>query len=172
MNYYDLIRNRESIRDYDPKYPVESEKLRRILDAGRLAPSAANRQPWKFILVSSPEWLNKVKSCYLKSWFNDAPHILIVSGNEEESWVRRYDGYNSIETDLTIAMDHMILAAEFEGVATCWIAAFDPFRMKEVLNLEDNEKIFAVTPLGYPRKDFRKKRLKVRKELTEVVKFI
>ena len=172
MNYYELISQRESIRDYDPTHPVEEEKLRRIIEAGRLAPSAANRQPWKFLLVSTPEMLYKVKQCYSRPWFHDAPHVLIVTGNKEAAWVRSYDGYNAIETDLTIAMDHMILAAEYEGVGTCWIAAFDPHKLREALNLPDNEKVFAITPLGYPHKGFVKKDQKIRKSFAEVVKFL
>lgn len=172
MNFYELIEQRESIRDYNPKKPVEKEKLLRILQAGRLAPSAANRQPWKFLIVSSPETLQKVKECYHKPWFQDAPLILIVTGNEEESWQRSYDGYNSIETDLTIAMDHIILAAAYEGIGTCWIAAFDPFILQEKLNLKDNERVFAMTPIGYPRDGYKKKEFKIRKNLEEIVRYM
>ncbi len=172
MNFYELIKGRESIRKYDPEIPVEKEKLERILNAGRLAPSAANRQPWKFLLVSSPEILNKVRNCYERNWLKYAPHILVVVGNRNEAWVRKYDGYNSLETDLTIAMDHIILAAESEGVATCWIAAFDPEKLRTAINLNENEQVFAITPLGYPKADFKKKGIKDRKSFDEVVKFI
>ncbi len=172
MDFNELIRTRESIRDYDPEKTVNQQIIKRILDAGRLAPSAANRQPWNFILVSSPDMLKKVKACYHKSWFKDAPHILIVSGDMNESWTRSYDGYNSLETDLAIAMDHMILAAENEGVGTCWIAAFDAPILYKALDLMDHEKVFAITPLGYPREGFVKKANKIRKELKDVVKYI
>ena len=172
MDFSELIQTRESIRDYDPDRTVNHQVIKRILDAGRLAPSAANRQPWKFILVSSADMLKKVKECYHKPWFKDAPHILIVSGDMNESWTRSYNGYNSIETDLTIAMDHMILAAENEGVGTCWIAAFDTSILYKALGLSDNEKVFAITPLGYPHEGFNKKSNKIRKELKEVVKYI
>ena len=80
MDFYDLIKNRESIRDYDPARPVEKDKLNRILNAGRIAPSAANKQPWHFLVISSGEMLDKVKRCYHRDWFKDAPHILIVAG--------------------------------------------------------------------------------------------
>lgn len=172
MEYSKLISGRESIRNYDPDRPVEKSKLRRILESGRLAPSAANRQPWKFILVSSSGILEKVRACYHREWFKAAPHILIVAGNRNESWVRRYDGYNSLETDLAIAMDHMILAAENEGVGTCWIAAFDPVVLKDALDLEEHEKVYAITPLGYPHKGFTKRAEKVRKELKDIVIYL
>ena len=172
MDFYDLVRNRESIRNYDPARPVDSATLNRILEAGRLAPSAANRQPWRFIVVSSPEALEKVRPCYSRPWFQDAPHVLIVVGNTETAWVRASDGYSTLETDVTIAVDHMILAAEFEGVATCWVADYDPVILKEALSLRDNERIFAITPLGYPRAGFVKKGDKKRKSLDEVVEIL
>jgi len=172
MEYYDLIRSRESIRSYDPNRPLSKEVLEKILNAGRLAPSAANYQPWKFLVISSSQVLEKVRECYSPQWFKDAPHILIVLGMENHAWVRRYDGYNSIETDVTIAMTHLILAAENEGVGTCWIAAYNPAILKEALNITDNQRIFAITPLGYPRPGFKKAFNKKRKQLSDIVEFL
>lgn len=105
MDFYTLISERESIRSYDPDKKVPDEVIKRILNAGRIAPSAANRQPWAFIIVSSDKMLEKVRPCYGRDWFCSAPHILIVKGKREDAWVRGYDGYNSLETDLTIAMN-------------------------------------------------------------------
>ena len=172
MDFYKLISERESIRSYDPDRKIPEKIIRKILEAGRLAPSAANRQPWKFIIVSSEAMLKKVRPCYRGDWFYSAPHILIVKGKRSEAWVRRQDEYNSLETDLTIAMDHMILAAEYEGVGTCWIAAFDPDVLKKVLNLADNETVFAITPLGYTPENFSKSWNKNRKALDEIAEFI
>ncbi len=169
MNFYELIRGRESIRDYDPDRPLEKDTLYRILEAGRLAPSAVNYQPWKFVVVSSPEMLKKVRACYPRPWFQDVPHILVVVGDINSSWVRKHDEYNSLETDLTIAMDHMILAAEYEGVATCWIGAYDPDMLQEALSLKANEKVYSITPLCYPKEGFEKKGNKKRKPIEEVV---
>jgi len=172
MDFYELIRNRESIRDYDPGRPLDDATLMKILDAGRMAPSAVNFQPWRFLVVSSPEMLAKVRPCYGREWFRDAPHILVVVGLKDEAWVRKQDGYNSIETDLTIAMDHMILAAEYEGVATCWVGAYDPDMLRNALSLKENEVVFSITPLGYPRHGFVKKGSKKRKPLEEVAEFL
>jgi nitroreductase len=113
--YRQLIYERESIRNYDPARPVKKEIIEKILDAGRLAPSACNLQPWKFLVISSPDVLKKVKVCYHRQWFKDAPHILVAKGLKNKSWIRGYDGYNSIETDMAIALTHIILAAENEG---------------------------------------------------------
>jgi nitroreductase len=171
MDFTRLISGRESIRSYDPTKPVEKAVLERILDAGRLAPSAANRQPWKFLLISSREMLTSVRRSYQKPWFMDAPHILVVTGRTGEAWSRQ-DGWNSIETDLAIAMDHLLLAAENEGVGTCWVANFDYTMLRSSLGLSSEDRVYAVTPLGYPRPGFAKKGQKQRKSLTEVVRYL
>ncbi len=170
MEFYDVIEKRESVRNYDPAKSVPRDVLERILNAGRLAPSAINNQPWRFLVISSPEMLKKVRPCYHSSWFKEAPHILVVVGDYNDAWVRR-DGYNSLETDLAIAMDHLILAATNEGVATCWIAAFDPACLREALGLKRSEQVFAITPLGYPKVGYKSKEKK-RKSLEEVAEFL
>jgi nitroreductase len=169
MDFYDLISKRESVRDYDPNRKIDKEILYRILNAGRLAPSASNRQPWKFLLVSSEQKLEKIRECYQKPWFQQAPHILVVIGDKTKSWIRYKDGYNSIETDLAIAMDHIILAAEYEKVGACWIAAFDWKMLSEVLNLKENEIVFTMTPLGFQNAGYKKHGNKDRKSLDDIV---
>jgi len=169
MDFTELINRRESIRSYDPSKPVSEEKLKTILGAGRLALSAANRQPWKFLLISSPGMLEKVRGCYGREWFHDAPHIIVVVGLRDQAWTRSFDGYNFVETDAAIAMTHIIIAAENEGVGACWIANFDPVKLREALDLSGNEEIFGITPLGYPRPDFRKSGIRKRKTYDEVV---
>jgi nitroreductase len=172
MEFTDLIRSRESIRNYDPDRPVPGDILNRILDAGRLAPSACNYQPWKFLVISSPEMLEKIRACYHRSWFREAPHVIVILGLRSFSWNRTYDGYNSIETDVAIAMTHIMLAAENEGVGACWIAAYDPELLKKAINPGQNELIFGITPLGYPKPGFRKSGVKVRKPLKDIVDFL
>jgi nitroreductase len=171
MDFTRVICGRESIRSYDPTKPLDKEVLGRILDAGRVAPSAANRQPWRFIVVSSREGLAQVRRCYSKPWFQDAPHVLVVTGKTGEAWSRQ-DGWNSIETDVAIALDHMILAAENEGVGTCWIAAYDPATLRSALGLASDELVYAITPLGYPKPGFARKGQKQRKTLGEVVRYM
>lgn len=172
MEFTELIRTRESVRNYDPGTPVPEEVLKRILEAGRLAPSACNYQPWKFLLISSPSMLEKVRACYHREWFKEAPHVLVVTGLKDQAWKRTYDGYNSVETDAAIALTHIILAAENEGVATCWIAAYDPEMLKKALNIGKNQIIFGITPLGYPKKGYQKSGLKKRKALEEIVEYL
>ncbi len=172
MEFFELIRSRESVRDYDSDRKIDKKTLLKIAEAGRIAPSAANKQPWEFIIVSSERMLHKINPCYHRPWFKDAPHILIVVGDKSCSWVRQADNYNSLETDLTIAMDHMILAAEDLGIGTCWIAAFDNTILRDALELETNQVVYAITPLGYQTKGFKKQNKKIRKPIEEVIRFI
>ncbi len=153
MDFYDLVIKRCSIRSFDRNRTIPEVVLNRILNAGRVAPSACNLQPWQFHVVRSPEILEQIYPCYQRDWIQSAPCLLIVSGERNNAWVRRQDNYNSIETDLTIVMDHLILAATWEGLGSCWIAAFDPGIIREALKLEPNVEIFAFTPLGYAAPD-------------------
>lgn len=172
MEFNELIRSRESIRNYDPDKPVPLEILMKILDAGRMAPSACNIQPWKFLIISSPGMLEKVRACYHREWFKNAPQVLIVLGLKHEAWNRSFDGYNFIETDVAIAMTYLVLAAENEGVGTCWVAHYDPKILKEAINPGKDEVIFAITPLGYPKNGFQKEGNKKRKPLDDIAEFL
>ncbi len=172
MDFLELVKRRVSVRNYDPEKKVPYEIILRIIEAGRFAPSAVNLQPWQFIVVSNPKILEKIKQCYQRTWLQDAPHILIVKGFHDKAWVRKYDGYNSLETDLAIAMDHIILAATAEGVSTCWIEAFQYPLLASAMGLKDNEMVFAITPLGYPKPDYKPSGMKERKPVGEIALFI
>jgi nitroreductase len=172
MEFNTLIHRRESIRNYDPEKPVAMEILNRILDAGRLAPSACNNQPWLFLVIQSAGMLERIRAAYQRQWFRDAPQVLVVAGLKDKAWVRGFDGYNSLETDVAIALTHIILAAENEGVATCWIEAYDPGILKQALELDENYAVYGITPLGYPRPGFVKTGDKKRKEPDEIIRFI
>jgi nitroreductase len=172
MDFFDVVQTRESVRAYDSTRPIPEEVLSRVLDAGRMAPSAANKQPWKIQVVQSEEMLAKVRECYGQSWFAASPCVLAVTGDLNAAWVRRYDGYNSLETDLTILMDHLILSATAEGLGTCWIAAFNPAVLRAALDLGPSEKVYAITPLGYPPDGYTRKGGKLRKELADIVRYL
>jgi nitroreductase len=171
MDFKKVIEERESCRSYDPDRSIPQQILQELAEAGRIAPSACNLQPWKFLFISSSELLRKVKNSYGSRWVDTAPHFLIVVGKRSSAWVRS-DGYNSLETDLTIAMDHMILAAESLGVGTCWIAAFDDTTLRKALSLNEDEEVFAITPLGYLPAEKGKKAHKNRKPLKDIALFL
>ncbi len=171
MNLHDLIATRYSIRAFDPARPIPKESLTRILDAGRLAPSAKNLQPWKFLVIESAEMREQVCACYQRPWLRQAPLILVVKGDRNAAWVRSADSWNSLETDLAIAMDHLVLAAQAEGIGSCWISAFDAPLLAQTLKLTPDEDVFAITPLGYASEGFEPVP-KNRKPLDEVVEFL
>jgi len=172
MEFYEVIKKRRSIRSYDPEKRVEEMVLHRILEAGRMAPSACNYQPWRFLLISSQGMLKQVRPCYPRPWFQQAPHILAVAGRKDKAWIRGYDGFNSLHTDLAIAMEHIILAATNEGVATCWICAFDPRILYQSLDLSPGEEILALTPLGYPPDGYKGEQTTERKALTDLLQIL
>jgi len=172
MDFWDVINTRESVRDYDPTKKVPQPILDKIVEAGRLAPSAANRQPWEFVVVSSEETLNHLKKCYGNAWFKDAPHVLIVKGCEKKAWKRSSDGVSLLETDLAIAMTYILLAATNEGIGTCCMAAFDHQILREAVPLGECDVVYAITPLGYPKAGHSQKGAKIRKPISEIVKFL
>jgi nitroreductase len=148
MNFQALIRARYSVRSYKPD-PVEEDKLDRILEAARLAPTAANRQAFRVIVIPTKGRGEELHRVYVRDWFTQAPLVLAVCAVPSEGWVRKSDGWNAAEVDATIVMTHIVLAAAEEGLATCWIAAFDPAAAREVLGLPPEIIPSAFTPLGY-----------------------
>ena len=168
MEFNEVLLKRESVRNYDPTRPVPREILDRILEAGRIAPSASNYQPWEFWLISNLEMLAKIHPCYSRQWFHDAPHILIVTGDLEQGWERE-DGFNSLQTDLAVSMQQMILAATNEGVGSCWVTNFKIDILRKALGLKDSMQVFGISPLGYPREGFISRTVIMRKPLHEVV---
>ena len=148
MDFYEVIKKRRSIREYQDK-SIEEEKLLRVLEAVRLAPSAANCQPWQFVVVKKEEIKKKFHKVYSRSWFWQAPLIICACGVKKEAW-RRTDGKSYLDVDIAIAMDHLILAATAEGLGTCWIGAFNPSEVKKILGLSDDLEPIVLTPLGYP----------------------
>jgi nitroreductase len=166
VDFYDVVRKRLSVRSYKPD-PVPEEVLNRILEAGRLAPSAKNYQPWKFIVVKDPAVREAlVPACRGQASVGQAPVVICACALTEQAW-KGMGGYWSAESvDLTIALEHMMLAAAAEGLGTCWIGAFVEADVKKVLAIPENVKPIALTPLGYPA---RPSNPRPRKPLSEIV---
>ncbi len=148
MDIYEIMKKRRSVRSYKSE-PVEEEKLKRILEAVLSAPSAANRQPIYFLVIKDEKIKYQFKNAYNAPWFYAAPIIICACSIPEKGW-KRNDGKNYADIDATIAMDHLILAATSEGLATCWVAAFKAAIVKSILNLPPGIEPVALTPLGYP----------------------
>ena len=143
MDTMEAIMERRSIRQYKAD-PIPRDDLLQILEAGRQAPSAANRQPWHFIVVEDPAQRRRVAAvCGNQTWMAEAPCILIAVGRPDVNakWYR---------VDVAIALQTMVLAARSLGYGTCWIGAFEPDELKEVCGVPENLDIVACTPLGVP----------------------
>ena len=119
MNFLELVKNRYSCRAYK-SLSVEREKLDYILECVRLAPSAVNKQPWRFHIVSKEEDKALLQQCYNRDWFKTAPMYVIASILHDEEWVRS-DGKHHGDIDIAIAVEHLCLAATEQGLATCWV---------------------------------------------------
>jgi nitroreductase len=166
MEYLKLIAQRYSTRAYLSD-PVEDEKLECVLDAARLAPTAHNNQPFRFLVLQPKGREEELKRIYDRKWFVQAPLVICAVGVIDEGWVRG-DGQNYYQVDTAIAMDHLILAATDQGLGTCWIAHFDAAAAKEILGLPDGVELVAMTPLGYPADQIKPK---TRKKLEELVRY-
>lgn len=164
MGYFQLIEKRYSARAYKPD-DVEKEKLDKILEAARLAPTACNLQAFKILVIKTAGREKELNRIYRANWFSEAPYILGICSIPGKSWVRR-DGKNYSDVDSAIVMDHIILAGAELGLGTCWIGAFDATAAREVLGLGDEVEPVAFTPLGYARETAV---TKVRKPLEDLV---
>jgi nitroreductase len=168
MDFFELINTRYSVRAYRPE-PVEKEKLEQVLEAARLAPTAANRQPFHLYILDSKDRQSDLLRVYPREWFAKAPVVICAAGLPGTGWVRGQDGKNYTDVDVTIAMDHLILAAASLGLGTCWIAAFDPTAAREVFHLPPEAVPVVLTPLGYPADQAKPKE---RKRLQDLVTFL
>lgn len=166
MEFSELIKKRFSVRAYKPD-PVEEEKLQLVLDAARLAPTAANRQPFYLIVIKTAGREAELRRIYDREWFTKAPFVICACAVPAQGWVRM-DGKLYTDVDVAIAMDHLILAATDLELGTCWIADFDPTAAREVLGLPDGVEPIVFTPLGYPAGQ---PRPKVRKSVADLVHY-
>jgi len=158
MDFYEVVKMRRSFRVYKSDMP-EKEKIDRILNAARLAPTWANFQGVHYILVQEPENVNTIwKAIGQGEKFAKAPMFIVGVISEKGSGANS-NGEKYYGVDFGICFEHLILAATAEGLATCWIGWFNESKVKELLNIPDEYKVMGLTPLGYP--------VKVKEEVTE-----
>jgi nitroreductase len=172
MDVMDAIKRRRSIRKYKPD-EIPKDVLDKLLSAMRLAPSAKNRQPWRFIVVRDEATKAKLAdACNGQKWIAEAPVVIVACGSEKDAAVRYYrdaraitavgwdieeemkngsmDYESFVPIDLAIALDHLTLAAAEEGLGTCWIGALDEVQVKKLLSVPDDMRAPLATPIGYP----------------------
>ena len=152
MSVFDLAQSRYSVRAYKQD-PVPEEALQYILDCTRLAPSAVNKQPWHFYVCRTEDALAKVRQCYDREWFATAPLVIVCCINHNEEWVRKNDGHPHGIVDISIAAEHICLAATECGLGSCWVCNFDAALCHQLFNLPDSQEPAVLIPLGVPATD-------------------
>ena len=165
MNFLELVKNRYSCRAYKP-FEVEREKLDYILECVRHAPSAVNKQPWRFHVVGREEDKDRLQQCYSRDWFKTAPLYVIASILHDEEWVRA-DGKRHGDIDIAIAVEHLCLAATEQGLATCWVCNFDAVLCKRLFDLPANEEPAVIIPIGYAADEPKEKK---RKPIEDIIR--
>lgn len=146
MNFSELSKARYSVRRFKSD-AVEQEKIDKILEAGRVAPTACNNQPQKIIAVRSREGMELFRRC-TECHFG-APAAFIISYDKRLCWYRE-DGRNSGDIDAAIVTTHMMLEAADIGLGSTWVMLFDEKKIKELFGLDENIVPVAVLPIGYP----------------------
>lgn len=164
MDFLELVKSRYSCRAYK-SLGVEREKLDYILECVRFAPSAVNKQPWHFHIVSEEVDKARLQQCYNRDWFKTAPMYVIATILHDEEWVRA-DGKHHGDIDIAIAVEHLCLAATEQGLATCWVCNFDAMLCKQLFGLPENEEPAVIIPLGYAADDIKPKNRKTIEEIT------
>jgi len=163
MDFFEVISKRYSVRSYLPD-EIEKDKIDRILEAARLAPTACNLQAFKIVVAKTEGRREEINRIYPRGWFAEAPYIIAVCAVKGKGWVRS-DRKSFADVDAAIVMDHIILAATASGLGTCWIGAFDPGACVNVLNLGEDLEPIVLTPLGYPKGEQPPRRRKGLEEL-------
>lgn len=170
MKVMEAIAGRRSVRSFSSR-PIEEEKLLRVLEAGRLAPSARNMQDWKFVVVRDPDMRRKLaKAANNQDFVGQAPVVIAACGTSDYVMTC---GQLTYPIDVAIAVDHMTLAAVEEDLGTCWIGAFYEEKVKEILGVPETSRVVALLPLGYPAEAAKatKAAPKPRKPIGEIVAY-
>lgn len=140
-----------------------------IMECVRLAPSAVNRQPWHFYVLTKQEDLDKIAQCYRRDWIRTAPMVIMATVRRDEEWVRKWDGKAHGNIDIAIAVEHFCLAAAEQGLGTCWVCAFDAQLCHELFALPENEEVSVLIPIGTPTAEALATPRTERKTMDEIV---
>ncbi|GAI19161.1 unnamed protein product [marine sediment metagenome] len=168
MKVLDVIQKRQSVRKYKED-PIPEKALMRVLEAARLAPSGKNFQPWKFIIVKDKALKEKLAQASAGQFFMaEAPIIIVGCGFPDNCYAHMGRYMKSWSVDVTIALEHLMLQAQEEGLGTCWIGSFEEEEVKAILNIPEDVKVLALTPLGYPDEI---PRFRGRKSLDEIISY-
>jgi len=159
MKKIDAIYKRSSVRKFQD-IPISDEQLYSILEAGTLAPSSGNMQPWEFIVIKEPPYKEKVVLCTFSGfyagtsnyqrWIKSAPIILIICANKKRTAARYGDlGYKWMPIDVANAVQNMILTMTQNGISCCWVGGIDENKIRESFRLPEYVQPIGLLPLGY-----------------------
>ena len=169
MDFYEVLQQRRSFRGYDSSRAIPEGSLQNIMRAVQCAPSACNRQPWRFEIVFNAALRKAIGECYPKPWLLEAPALVVAMADYSTCWTR-LEGTPAAEIDLGIVMEHLVLAAAAEGLGTCWICAFEKAKLNKVMQVEAPWSVEAITPLGFANSAPRDIAYKDINEIFKVVK--
>mgnify|MGYP004450996207 CR=1 FL=1 len=151
MTFKELCEQRFSVRKYSEQ-AVSDDDVQYVLECARLAPSACNLQPWRFVVIKDEGLRAQLKECYDRDWFSHAPLYIVCVTKRDEAWVRStYDGKHHGDVDIAIAAEHICLATAEQGLGSCWVCNFDAVLCKELFNLPENEEAAVLIPIGTPK---------------------
>ena len=149
MSVLDVIKERRSVRSYKPD-PIPEDVLQRVLDAARFSPSGKNLQPWKFILVNDENLKRRLAEASVGQYFvAEAPLVIVACAFPDKCYSRMGNYMKSWPVDVAIAIEHLMLQAQEEGLGTCWIGAFEEEDVKAILDIPEGVRVLALTPVGY-----------------------
>ena len=163
----ELCEKRYSVRKYSAE-AVSDDDLHYVLECARMAQSAVNFQPWKFVVVRSEAAKADIRRCYDREWFASAPLYIVALRDVKSNWVRSSDGKPHGDIDVAIAVEHICLAAAERGLGTCWVANYDTELLNQLFGDAEHEAV-AIVPIGHIAADcpFAPKK---RKEMSLIVK--
>ena len=171
MEFLELAKSRYSVRSFSNKQ-IENEKLNKILEAAKISPTAANKQPQKIYVLQSQQALQQINTV-CKCIFG-APTVLLIVADEMETWKNPFStNYNTGDIDCSIVCTHLMLQAWELGIGSCWVGYFDLAQVNKAMKLPDNEKIVAILQIGYPSDNAKPSPMHyARKDVDQIVKYL
>lgn len=166
--FYELYDRRKSVRDFNEK-EIEPEKVERLLSILRRAQSAANCQPWHFVVLDKTDRA-KLDPVFTKDGFKKAPLMIVACAEPSAAWIRKADKKNYAWVDLSIAITEMIGAATAEGLGTCWVAAIDPWEVQKILHIPEHIDVVGIIVVGYALEKLQREEKK-RKPLEDIIHY-
>ena len=168
MDFLELAKKRYSCRYFSDK-EIEQEKIDKILEAARLAPTGRNSQSQRILVLTDKEELAKLSGCTPYGW--NAPLVFLICYDKNECWKRDIDNFDGGSQDICIVTTHMMFEVTDLGLGSTWIGAFDPFKAREIYNVPENYEIAAILPVGYPSETAHPSRLHADRKSIEEIAF-